>query len=234
MNTDTQVSQAQLEQRTFMSKVYGWMSLALLVTGFIAYFIAASPSILKIVVGNMLLFYGLVIVEILLVGYLAAAVKGMSAARATGIFFAYSALNGVTMSFIFVIYTSASIASTFFITAGMFAVMSIYGLVTKRDLTGMGSFMMMGLFGIIIASIVNMFLKNENLYWVITYIGVIIFVGLTAYDTQKIKNMNIIGNEGTEEGKKEAIIGALTLYLDFINLFLMLLRIFGNRRSDWK
>jgi uncharacterized protein len=234
MNTDTQVYQAQLEQRTFMSKVYGWMSLALLITGFVAYFVASTPSILKVVLGNMLLFYGLIIAEILLVGYLAVAIKKMSAARATAVFIGYSALNGLTMSFIFVIYTSASIASTFFITAGMFAVMSIYGFVTKKDLTGMGSFMMMGLFGIIIASIVNMFFKNQNLYWVITYIGVIIFVGLTAYDTQKIKNMNIIGNEGTDEGKKEAIIGALTLYLDFINLFLMLLRIFGNRKGDWK
>jgi FtsH-binding integral membrane protein len=154
----------------------------------------------------------------------------MSAAMGTVIFIAYSMLNGLTLSCIFVVYTEESIASTFFVTAGTFAVMSIYGYTTKTDLTKWGNLLFMGLVGLIIASLANMFMKSEMLYWITTYVGVFIFVGLTAYDTQKIKNMNIIGNEGTDDDKKEAIMGALTLYLDFINLFLYLLRIFGRKK----
>jgi FtsH-binding integral membrane protein len=154
----------------------------------------------------------------------------MSASTATMIFIAYSALNGLTLSLIFVIYTAESIASTFFITAGTFAVMSIYGYTTKADLSKWGNLLFMGLVGILIASVVNIFLQDEMLYWITTYAGVLIFVGLTAYDTQKIKATNIIGNEGTEDDSKEAIMGALTLYLDFINLFLYLLRIFGRKK----
>jgi FtsH-binding integral membrane protein len=154
----------------------------------------------------------------------------MSAQRATIVFILYSVLNGLTLSIIFLIYTTGSIASTFFVTAGTFAVMSAYGYLTKSDLSKWGNILFMGLIGIIIASIVNYFMQSETLYAIITYIGVLIFVALTAYDTQKIKTMNIIGNEGTDEDKKEAIMGALTLYLDFINLFLYLLRLLGRRR----
>jgi len=139
-------------------------------------------------------------------------------------------LNGVTLSAIFIVFTEESLASTFYVTTGTFGVMSIYGYSTKSDLTRLGNLLFMGLIGLIISSVVNLFFHNELLYWITTYVGVLLFVGLTAYDTQKIKKMNIIGNEGTEEDKKEAIMGALTLYLDFINLFLYLLRIFGKKK----
>jgi FtsH-binding integral membrane protein len=165
-----------------------------------------------------------------LVVYLSGWIQNMSASKAMGIFILYSGLTGLTFSFIFLAYTMSSIASTFMVTAGTFAAMSIYGYTTKKDLTSWGSFLFMGLIGIIIASVVNIFLGSETIYWLVTYAGVLIFVGLTAYDTQKIKEMNILGNEGTEEDTKEAISGALRLYLDFINLFLMLLRIMGDRR----
>jgi len=154
----------------------------------------------------------------------------ISVSQATGVFMLYAGLTGVTFSFIFVVYTSASITSTFLVTAGTFGAMSLYGYTTKKDLTSWGSFLFMGLIGIIIASVVNMFMQSTMMHMIITYAGVLIFVGLTAYDTQKIKEMNILGNEGTDEDTKEAIRGALTLYLDFINLFLMLLRLMGDRR----
>jgi FtsH-binding integral membrane protein len=163
------------------------------------------------------------------VWYLSEAVQRMSANTATFVFLMYALVNGLTLSVIFLVYTLGSIASTFFVTAATFGVMSAYGYFTKTDLTKMGNILFMALIGLIIASLVNIFLNNSTLYWIITYAGVLIFVGLTAYDTQKIKEMNIIGNEGTEEDQKEAIMGALTLYLDFINLFLYLLRILGNR-----
>ena len=161
-------------------------------------------------------------------------VRGAGAAhvrhRAAGLFYVYAILNGLTLSVVFLIYTKGSIATTFFVTAGTFAGMSAYGYITKRDLTSVGNFMMMGLFGLIIASVVNMFMRSEMIYWVTTYAGILIFVGLTAYDTQKIKELNVIGNAGTDEDHKEAIHGALILYLDFINLFLYLLRLLGRRR----
>ncbi|MEQ8223446.1 MAG: Bax inhibitor-1/YccA family protein [Candidatus Eremiobacterota bacterium] len=226
------MSQVQLEERSFITKVYGWMSFALIVTGLVAMVTASSPTMLSIVLGNRIVFFVLIIAELLLVGYLSTAVRTMSVPAAIVTFILYSALNGLTLSVIFLIYTAGSIASTFFITAGTFGVMSIYGYFTKRDLTTMGNLCTMALLGIIIASVVNIFLHSPAVYWMSTYIGIIIFVGLTAYDTQKIKNLNIIGNEGTDEDKKEAIMGALTLYLDFINLFLMLLRVFGQRRRN--
>ena len=177
-----------------------------------------------------MVFLLLIIAEFALVASLAGWIMKMSAQVATLIFILYSALNGLTFSVIFLAYTADSIASTFFITAGTFAVMSAYGYFTKSDLTKFGSLLFMGLIGLIIASLVNMFFQNEMLYWITTYLGVFIFIGLIAYDTQKIKKMNVIGNEGTEEDKKEAILGALTLYLDFINLFLYMLRLFGRRK----
>jgi len=223
--------QVKAEQSSFMTKVYGWMSAALLITGFVAMFTATTPAITNFIFGNTLVFWGLFIAEIFLVGYLAARIASMSATTATAIFLGYAALNGLTMSAIFLIYTAGSIASTFFVTAGTFAIMSVYGYFTKTDLTKMGNLLFMALIGMVIASVVNFFLKSETLYWATTYIGVIIFVGLTAYDTQKVKEMNVIGNEGTDDDRKEAIGGALTLYLDFINLFLLLLRILGGRRN---
>ena len=206
------------------------MGFALLVTGAVAMYVAGSESLVRTIATNRLLFFGLIIGELMLVMYLATAVQKMSVQAAAAVFIGYAALNGVTFSLIFVIYTAESIASTFFITAGTFAVMSIYGYFTKRDLTGIGQLCMMGLFGFIIASVVNFFFRSPTIYWATTYIGILIFIGLIAYDTQKIKKMNILGNEGTDEDKKEAIMGALTLYLDFINLFLLLLRLFGRRK----
>lgn len=226
------MSQVQLEERNFITKVYGWMSFALIITGLVAMVTASSPLLLSIVLGNRIVFFALIIAELLLVGYLSAAVRNMSVPAAIVTFILYSALNGLTLSVIFLVYTAGSIASTFFITAGTFGAMSIYGYFTKRDLTSMGNLCTMALIGIIIASVVNIFLHSPAVYWTTTYLGIIIFVGLTAYDTQKIKNLNIIGNEGTDEDKKEAIMGALTLYLDFINLFLMLLRVFGQKRRN--
>jgi uncharacterized protein len=229
-NEQISISRVETEQRLFMIKVYGWMAVALTVTGFTSMLVASSHALLELIYGNSFVFFALIIGEVLLVGYLVTAVRKMSVQAATFAFIGYSVLNGVTLSFIFMVYTESSIASTFFITAGTFGVMSVYGYFTKRDLASLGGFMSMGLIGLVIASIVNIFLQNETVYWMTTYIGVLIFVGLTAYDTQKIKEMNIIGNEGTDEDKKEAIMGALSLYLDFINLFIMLLRIFGNRK----
>lgn len=226
------VSQEQiaLENQRFMVKVYTWMTLALALTGAVAYYTAGSERLLRVIFSSKFTFYGLIIAELVLVVVLSAAINKMSAFMATFVFLFYSAVNGLTLSAIFLLYTSGSIASTFLVTAGTFAAMSAYGYFTKKDLTRWGSLLFMALIGLIIASVVNWFLNSETLYWISTYAGVLIFTGLTAYDTQKIKKQNKIGNEGTEEDRKEAILGALTLYLDFINLFLYLLRIMGKRR----
>ncbi len=218
------------EQRRFMLSVYNWMMTALLITTGVAYFVSTSEGMINFMYGNPFIFFGLFIAQLFAVGTLAVAVKKMNASTAMTVFFIYAALNGLTLSFIFLVYTQAAITSAFFTAAAMFGAMSFFGYVTRMDLTSWGGFFFMGLIGIIIGSVVNIFWASDALYWLITYIGVFVFVGLTAYDTQKIKQMNIIGNEGTDEDKKEAIMGALTLYLDFINLFLMLLRIFGRRR----
>ena len=225
---DQRQASIEAEQARFITKVYGWMSIGLALTGAVAYLVSSSPAILQLIFGNKLIFWGLIIGELLMVGYLAAAVTRMSAATATLVYMLYAVLNGVTLSGIFIMYTGASIMGTFLITGGTFAAMSIYGYFTKQDLTRAGNLLFMALIGLVIASVVNIFFRNPIMYWIITYAGILIFVGLTAYDTQKIKQMNIIGNEGTEEDHKEAIMGALTLYLDFINLFLYLLRLFGR------
>lgn len=222
--------QIRAEQASFMAKVYGWMAFALVITGFTSLYVIQNESIVNLVFGNRLVFFGLIIGELLLVGALSKMVNKVSATTAMAMFIGYSVMNGVTISFIFFVYTMGSIASTFFITAATFAAMSAIGYFTKKDLTSLGNILTMALIGLIIASIVNIFLKSDMLYWIATYAGVLIFTGLTAYDTQKIKEMNIIGNAGTDEDKKEAIMGALSLYLDFINLFLFLLRIFGGRK----
>ena len=218
------------EQQRFMVRVYNWMTAGLAITGFMAFYVSNNETIMSIIFGNPIMPIVLMIAQIGLVFWLASRVMQMSVSLATGVFMLYAGLTGITFSFIFVVYTSASITSTFLVTAGTFGAMSLYGYTTKKDLTSWGSFLFMGLIGIIIASVVNMFMQSTMMHMIITYAGVLIFVGLTAYDTQKIKEMNILGNEGTDEDTKEAIRGALTLYLDFINLFLMLLRLMGDRR----
>lgn len=215
---------------TFINRVYNWMALALMVTGLTAYAVASSETLIYAILSNQILFYGLLIGEILLVGYISGAINKLSSSTATMLFMLYSVMNGLTLSIIFLIYTAESLAGTFFICAGTFAVMSIYGYYTKKDLTKIGNLAFMLLIGIIIASIANFFMKSEMLYWIITYLGVAIFIGLIAYDTQKIKRMYHAGFEEEETEKKGAIMGALSLYLDFINLFLFLLRIFGRRK----
>ncbi len=214
----------------FFSKVYSWMTAGLALTALASVLTLSSEATLNLIFGNRMVFYALIIAELGLVIALSAAINKISAQVATLMFLGYSALNGVTFAAIFLIYTSSSIASTFFVASGTFAAMSIYGFVTKRDLTGWGSFLFMGLIGIIIASVVNIFLQSTMIYWVTSYIGVFVFVGLTAYDTQKIKQIGQAGFADGESQHKAAILGALRLYLDFINLFLMLLRIMGNRR----
>jgi uncharacterized protein len=220
----------QREQARFITKVFGWMSVALAITGAMAMYTATSESLLSFVFGSKITFFGLIILELVLVGFLSARIRRMNANTATAIFIGYSLLNGLTLSSIFLLYTSSSIATTFFITAGTFAVFALVGYTTKSDLTRLGSLLFMAVIGIIIASVVNMFLGSSQLDYIISFVGVLVFTGLVAYDTQKIKEMNIIGNEGTDEDRKEAIMGALTLYLDFINLFIFLLRLFGDRK----
>ena len=214
----------------YLTRVYNWMALALFITGLMAYYAASSEQLRNLIFGSKFVFYGLIIGELLLVVYLSRSIQKMSQSTAIFVFLVYAVLNGLTMSVIFMIYTTASIASTFYITAGTFGVMSLYGYYTKNDLTKLGNLAMMGLVGIIIASIVNIFFQNDMMGWIITYLGVAIFVGLTAYDTQKLKEIGANGFRNGESMEKTAIMGALTLYLDFINLFLFLLRIFGDRK----
>jgi uncharacterized protein len=218
------------DQQRFITKVYGWMAAALAITGMVAWWASTSPAATDFIYGNSGVIIGLMIVKLLLVGSLAGWVNKMSSQTATAIFIIYSILTGFVFSGLFLIYTAGSLASTFLITGGMFAVMSIYGWTTGNDLTKFGSLLFMALIGLIIATIVNIFLNSTMLYWISTYVGIFIFTGLIAYDTQKIKDMGAYVEEGTEEHRKGAIIGALNLYLDFINLFLMLLRIFGSRK----
>jgi len=218
------------EQARFMTKVYGWMTIALVITGLAAMYTVSSPQLLGIIFSHKYVFLGLIIGELILVSSLISIVHKIKAQTAILLFVLYSILNGVTLSSVFLIYTEGSIASTFYITAGTFGVMSFYGYTTKSDLTKWGNLLLMGLVGIIIASVINMFFYSETIYWATTYIGVLVFVGLTAYDTQKIKNLHNVSNGDTEVESKSAIMGALTLYLDFINLFLLLLRILGRRK----
>jgi FtsH-binding integral membrane protein len=217
--------------RHYMNLVFGWMSLGLAVTGGCGAYMASDPRMIMNLTQNHVLFYGLLIAQVGIVLLLSFMVKSMSASTAKFAFLFYAALTGVTMSTIFLVFTSGSIASTFFVTAAVFGAMSFYGYVTKADLTAMGSLLMMGLFGLILASVVNVWLRSPAVQWATTYIGILIFTGLTAYDTQKIKEMYQSGADGTELETKAAILGALALYLDFINLFFELLQIFGSRRD---
>lgn len=214
-----------------MRKVYLWMTLALVITGVTAYGVATSETLMYTLYSNSALMWGLLIAELALVFVISGAINRLSLTTATLLFIAYSVLNGVTLSSIFAIYTGTTIAQVFFITAGTFGAMAFYGYTTKRDLTSMGKILFMALIGLVIATIVNMFLKSSGFSYILSYIGVIVFVGLTAWDSQKIKQMLMTQYDMSEGAQKLALLGALTLYLDFINLFLYLLRIFGSSRD---
>ena len=214
------------ENTTLFRNVYLWMTMALFITGATALTVSDSPTLLNAIFGSKVAFFGLIIAELALVIILSSFIFRM----ATLMFIAYSILNGATLASIFLLYTASSIASTFFVTAGTFGAMALFGYFTKRDLSGIGNMGYMALIGIIIATVVNLFLRSETMMWVITYIGVLVFVALTAYDTQKIKKMVMNAEVVDESTQKIALLGSLTLYLDFINLFLYLLRILGSRK----
>ena len=221
-----------VENARFMSRVYGWMTAGLCLTGVVAWEVAGNPGLVRAIFGNQIFFWGLFIAQLGAVIVLSAAINRLSGAAATAIYFVYAALTGLTFSAIFLAYTGSSIAQVFGITAFSFAGLSVFGLVTKRDLGPVGSFCMMGLFGLIGFYVLSMFfrsLMSEGAVFVTSILGIIIFAGLTAWDTQRIKNMNVASMDG-EQQRKGAIMGALMLYLDFINLFLSLLRLTGRRR----
>ncbi len=225
--------------QAFMAQVYGWMSVGLILTALVAWYAAPSSmtpeAIQASLAGQILmskgLFIGIIVAQLAVVFGMTLLINKVSASVATGMFMLYSLLTGLTLSLLVFQFTGESIASTLFITAGMFGAMTVYGYVTKKDLTGIGNFLIMGLFGIIIASVVNIFVQSSALNLALSYIGVVVFVGLTAYDTQKLRVMGEqISADDAQSFRKYSIFGALTLYLDFINLFIMLLRIMGDRR----
>ena len=222
------IEQTSSRVQTYMSHVYGWMAVGLFLTAFVAWFATTNYELLVFLSRIM---WVLLIAEIGLVFAISGMINRLSGATATTLFMLYSVLNGCTFSIYFLYYTSSSIASVFFITAGMFSALAVYGYTTKRNLSGLGSFLFMGLIGIVIASLVNIFLQSAPLMWAITYIGVFVFAGLTAYDTQKLKEFGVnLSQDDQNMFRRYVILGALTLYLDFINLFIMLLRIFADRR----
>ena len=229
--TREQQLESSLAFPVLMRKVYVWMTLAMIITGFTAYYVATSQTLLTAIYSNSMVFYGLIIAELALVFVLSSMINKLSLLTATLMFVLYSVINGATLSFIFLAYTASSITSVFFITAATFASMALYGYFTKKDLSSWGRILTMGLIGIVIASLVNIFLHNSGLNLIISYVGVLVFVGLTAYDTQKIKQMMLEAPDAGEHMQKIALLGALSLYLDFINLFLMLLRILGSSRD---
>ena len=214
-----------------MRKVFVCMTLALAITGLTAYGVATSPTILSLIFSSKVTFFGLIIAEFALVFAISGAINRLSLSTATMLFILYSVINGATLSSIFFAFSVATIGKVFFITAGTFGAMALVGYTTKTDLTSMGKLLFMALLGIIIASVVNMFVASSGLDLILSYVGVLVFVGLTAYDTQKIKQMCQTAPDAGESAQKLALIGALSLYLDFINLFLYLLRIFGNNRD---
>jgi hypothetical protein len=213
----------------FLWKVYGWMAIGLGLTALVAFAVAGSPDLLRVLIGNRLVFFGLVIVELGLVFFLSARADRLAPGTAAGLFALYSALNGVALSVILLAYTGESVTMTFVVTAGMFGALALFGSTTKRSLAGVGQFFMMGLIGLILASILGMFWHNDALQFLISVVGVIVFTGLTAYDAQRLKQMALALPEG--QIGAYAVVGALSLYLDFINLFLMLLRFTGSRRD---
>lgn len=214
-----------------MRKVFVWMTLALAITGLTAYGVATSPAILSLIFSSKVTFFGLIIAEFALVFAISGAINRLSLSTATLLFILYSVINGATLSTIFFAFSVATIGKVFFITAGTFGAMALVGYTTKTDLTSMGKLLFMALLGIIIASVVNMFVASSGLDLILSYVGVLVFVGLTAYDTQKIKQMCQAAPDAGESAQKLALIGALSLYLDFINLFLYLLRIFGSNKE---
>lgn len=214
-----------------MRKVFIWMALALVITGVTAYGVATTPSLLIAIVTNKALFWGLIIAELALVFAVSGAINRLSLATATLLFVLYSVVNGATLSVIFLAYSMPAIIQTFFITAGTFGLMALVGYTTKTDLTSLGKLLFMALIGLVIATVVNMFVGSTGFDYILSYVGVLIFVGLTAYDTQKIKQMCMQAPDAGEHMQKLALLGALSLYLDFINLFLYLLRIFGNNKD---
>lgn len=219
-------------QMSLFRQVYLWMAMALAITGMMALLVAGSPTMLSLIFSSKLTFFALIIAEIALVWYLSARIERLSFTTATLMFIVYSLLNGAMLSSIFILYTATSIASTFFVTAGTFGVMCVYGYLTKRDLTSIGNICLMAVIGLIIAGLVNLFLQSSVMNLIISGIGVLVFVGLTAYDSQKIKQLLLQeGMEVNDSTKKIALLGSLTLYLDFINLFLYLLRFLGDRRN---
>ncbi len=230
-NTMTRAKARQEASTIFLAKVFNWMAVGLGLTGAVAWFTATSGLAVSIVQSPV--FMILIFAELGMVWYLSARIDKIQSGTATGLFLGYAVLNGLTLSVIFLAYTMTSIGGTFLITSGMFGSMAVYGMVTKRDLSAWGSFLFMGLIGFLIASVVNIFMQSSVLYWAISLIGIGIFVGLTAYDVQKIKTMGEQGIMEQGEGavQKGAILGALALYLDFINLFLLLLRFFGGGRD---
>jgi uncharacterized protein len=213
----------------FLWKVYGWMAIGLGLTAMVAFAVAGSPDLLRVLVGNRLVFFGLVIAELGLVFYLSARADRLAPGTAAGLFALYSALNGVTLSAILLVYTGESVTMTFVVTAGMFGALALFGSTTKRSLAGAGQFFMMGLVGLILASIIGMFWHNDALQFLISIVGVIVFTGLTAWDAQRLKQMALALPQG--QVGSYAVVGALSLYLNFINLFLMLLRFTGSRRE---
>lgn len=216
----------------YMRHVYQWMTAGLLVTALVAYALSSSPSFYNLILGNSIVLILLVLAQFGLVIALSAAIHKMSAATATGLFFLYAALTGAMLSSIFIVYPIATIGTAFLVTAGTFGAMSIYGAITKRDLTGMGNFLFMGLIGIIIAMVVNIFLKSTMMNFVVSCLGVLIFTGLTAYDTQRIRAFGMDAPTDDQLAmRRGSILGALTLYLDFINIFIMLLNLFGASRD---
>jgi FtsH-binding integral membrane protein len=229
-----QKAQVQVRVNSFVRSVYNWMAIGLGITGVVAYGVANSPGVTEVIFGSQLIFFGLIIAQLAMVYMISARIQRMQASTATMLFIVYSALNGATLSSIFLAYAQSAITSTFFICAATFTACSVYGWTTRRDLTTMGGFLTMGLIGIVIASVVNMFVQSGAVSTIVSYVGVLVFVGLTAYDTQDIKNMALSQPGDIDAGavRKGAILGALKLYLDFINLFLMLLRIFGSGRDE--
>lgn len=228
MNNSVIVRTTEDERKKFMSGVYTWMTLALALSGLTAFGVASSPAILQLIFGNELVFFGLIIAELVLVMVFSFRVHKMSVTAASLVYIVYSILNGITLASIFIVYTKTSIFSVFLISAGMFAAMSIYGRVTKQDLRSAGRYLTMALFGVIIASVVNIFLKSSSLDWLLSLVTVGIFVGLTAYDTQKAYAI-AERSDGSDMFAKASVVMALELYLDFINIFLSLLRLFGKK-----
>ena len=212
-----------------MRKVYGWTALALIIPGLTSYMVASSPGLMQMIFANRLVFWGMVIAELAIVFVISGRINRLSLVSATTWFIVYSVLNGALLSFIFMVYTQTAITEVFFITAGTFGAMALIGSTTKRDLTNLGGILFMALIGLIIASVVNFFVQSNTLDLIVSYVGVLIFVGLTAWDAQQIKRMLAMAPDAGEGAQKIALLGALNLYLDFINLFLYLLRIFGGR-----